>query len=110
MRDIEYSYQEQLFMDSRRFLELPRFHFLISRPSGEGTTGNVLEEVNLEGYDFGHSIPDQAVAALRDELAASSGRPVAEVLTEIDQRLNPWQQNGEEGTPPQVVRKAKLRK
>jgi len=111
MRDIEYSYQEQLFMDSRRFLELPRFHFLVSRPGGEGATGNVLEEVNLEGYDFGHSIPDQAVAKLRNELAASSGRPVAEVLTEIDRRLNPWQQSsGDEGVQPSVVRKSKLRK
>jgi hypothetical protein len=101
--------EQQLFMDSRRFLELPRFRFLVSSPGGEGATGNTLAEVDIGNYDFGHAIPDQAVARLRDELAAASGRPVAEVLAEIDQRLNPWQQRlGQEGLRANVVRKAKL--
>ena len=46
------------------------------------------------------------MAKLRNELAAASGRPVAE----IDQRLSPGQQSSGKEEQTQVVRKAKSKK
>lgn len=63
--------------------------FPVSGPGEEGSTGNQHEEEDIAGYEFGHSIPNQVVAELRDELTAASGRPVSQVLGEIDRRLDP---------------------
>ena len=42
-RSVEYTYQEQLELDAKRFLEFQPFNFLMAVPSGEGGTSNTLE-------------------------------------------------------------------
>jgi hypothetical protein len=85
-RNVEFSHQEQNLMDSRRFLELPRYNFLIAIPPEEGSSSTVLERMNLEDLDAGQYVDEVEVAKLRKELAERAGRKIEEILAEIHAR------------------------
>lgn len=84
-RPIEYSLLEAELAAANAFTQLPGFHFLVRPAVKEGTTnGKVLPMVVKE---VGQWVNNEKVAALRRELVRKTGRPLTEVLAEIEQRM-----------------------
>ena len=81
-----YTLAEQWALHSHRFLDLPRFHFLVAAATEEGTLPTSLRHVTIERFDQGRFVDDAWVAAVRGRLAGEQGRPVAQVLAEIAAR------------------------
>lgn len=85
-RDIEFSIQEQRQIHSGQFLSLPPLRFLVSVAEREGTVGTSLQRVTIERFDKGQ-YPDEAIISqARAILMKRAGRPVGDVLAEIDAR------------------------
>lgn len=93
-RNVYYSIQEQVELNSRRVLELPRFHFLVGISEAEGTLPTSLREISIEHLDRDprtkqSQYPDEArVLEAQQRLMARDGRPLGSVLAEIDARTD----------------------
>ena len=86
-RPVEYSLTEANYLAANAFTQLRGWHFLVRPAVAEGTVnGPVLPMVVKE---VGQWADKERIAALRRELVRQTGRPLEEVLAEIDQRMQP---------------------
>lgn len=88
-RTVEFTKDEQRELNSRNFLDLPRYHFLVGVSPVEGTMPTRLQPVNIEGIDAGQYVDEALVTRARRLLIPLGGRSVSEVLSEIDSRQMP---------------------
>lgn len=87
-RTVEFTPEEQMIMGSERFMDLGRFQFLVRPAPGEGDVTGRLRAVSIANFDRG-LYPDEAlVGEARRLLAKRAGRPVDEVLEEIEARTD----------------------
>jgi len=56
--------------------------------SGEGNIASTLYNVNIKNFDKGQWPGAKRIGQLREQLASTTGVPVADILTEIAQRQN----------------------
>jgi hypothetical protein len=85
-RSTEYSIPEQDYLNSRHYLELPRFTFLVGLCQHEGSLPTSLRRISIANFDPGLYVQEELVAEARRRLAVRDGRPIGEVLTEITAR------------------------
>ncbi len=85
-RTTEYSIPEQEYLNSRQYLELPRFTFLVGLCRNEGSLPTSLQRISIANFDTGHYVQEDLVAGARRHLAVRDGRPIADVLNEIVER------------------------
>lgn len=85
-RSVEYSIDEQVELNSRYFLDLPRYHFLVAAAPEEGTVGTTVERITIERFDQGKFINQRVVSQAKAYLSKATGRPRQEILAEIDAR------------------------
>lgn len=86
MRTVEFSRDEQLYLASRLFLELPAFHFVAAVAPREGRLPTTLAPFSIARVDAGQYVDEALVAEARRRLMQRDGRPVDEVLAEIAAR------------------------
>jgi len=84
-RAIEYSLHEWEHLAANAFTKLPGFHFLVRAAEKEGTVTTPLLPMVVK--EIGNWVNQEKVATLRRELVRQIGRPLEEVLAEIEQRL-----------------------
>jgi hypothetical protein len=87
-RPVNYTPQEQQFLFSNTFTNTRLFEFLVRPAAGEGDIGQKLYNINIRNFGKGQWPDVKRIAGLRQQLAARTGVPVAEILTEIEQRQN----------------------
>jgi hypothetical protein len=85
-RTIEYSTEEQSVLDARKYLEIPKFTFLVGVSAEEGRVPTSLEPVTIADVDPGEYVDEERVAELRGELTRRDGRHIGNILTAIEQR------------------------
>lgn len=85
-RTTEFTKDEQRELNSRYFLGLPRYHFLVGVSPTEGTMPTRLRPVSIERIDRHEFVNEALVAKLRKILVRRSGRKIADVLAEITAR------------------------
>lgn len=85
-RIVEYTIDEQTYLHSRRYLELPRFTFLVGLCGGEGSLPTRLQRISIANFDPGRYVREELVAEVRQRLSIRDGHPIAEVLARIDAR------------------------
>jgi hypothetical protein len=88
-RTVEFTMEEQDYQNALRFMDLPRYHFLVSPTPMEGTMPTNLYPVSIENIDPGMYVNETLVAEARTKLMQLKGRPVKEVLQEIEARRLP---------------------
>jgi hypothetical protein len=85
-RPVEFTPEEQTLINSHQFMDLGRFQFLVRAPRQEGDLRAKLRRVSIARLDTGiypdQELVDQACALLMRR----SGRPIEEVLAEIEGR------------------------
>jgi hypothetical protein len=86
VRTEEYSRDEQVDLQTRRFLDLPTFSFYLGVAPREGELPTHLERISIADYDRGQYVQEEQVAATRALLTARHPR-VPEVLAGITARL-----------------------
>jgi hypothetical protein len=79
-RTVEYTRDEQAELRSFRFLDLPRYHFLVAVAANEGTAGGHLQRMTIERFDQGMFVNEELVTEARAILMRRNGRPMAELL------------------------------
>ncbi|MCG3209254.1 MAG: hypothetical protein FOGNACKC_02875 [Anaerolineae bacterium] len=84
-RPVEYSLEESRALAAQAFTQLGRFKFLAKLSSGEGETVGRLVPLTIEPL-IGAWVSDTTIADIRRLLAERDGRPIAEVLAEIEAR------------------------
>ena len=86
LRPIEFTIDEQTLLSSYEFMDLDKFEFMVRAPQQEGSLRAPLRKISMADLDRG-LYPDEAlVADARRQLAERDGRPVEEVLAEIEAR------------------------
>ncbi len=86
-RTIEFTLDEQEYMYGKQFRQLGRFQFLVKIASGEGDPRGTLQWFSLPA-PAPHTYPsDRQLEDVRRELMQRHGRPIKEVLAEIEARL-----------------------
>jgi hypothetical protein len=95
-RTVEFTMDEQAYLHGVRFLDLPRYHFLVSPAFTEGTMPTHLSPVSIENLDPDIYTNEPLVAQARDLLMQRNGLPVSKVLAEIAART------------PQAIRTSRL--
>ncbi len=90
-RTVEFTPEEQTTMDSQKLMDLGRFQFLVRPAPGEGDVTGRLVAVSIDHFDQGLYPNEDLVTRARELLTKRCGRPVAEVLAEIDLRTKPPQ-------------------
>jgi hypothetical protein len=89
-RTTEYTIEEQQYLNSRTYLELPRFTFYTGLSSEEGSLPTRLRRTSIAGFDSGLYVDEDLVASAREQLARRDGVPIAELLRTIqDRRMLP---------------------
>ena len=83
---VEFTLQEQEYLNSNIFMGQGRFHFLARVAAGEGDTRGTLEPITIEGLDAGCYPDSELVAQAREQLMQRSGKRVSEVLREVEAR------------------------
>jgi hypothetical protein len=85
----EFTKGEQNSLNSRVFLEVQKFHFLIGQSTREGELPTSLQPVSIEHFDPG-LFPDECkISQLRSELMRRDGVRLKSVLDEIADRVRP---------------------
>lgn len=82
----EFTKDEQEYLNALRFLDLPRFHFLVAGSLREGTLPTRLQRISIARLDQGQYVNVPLVAHARALLMERYGRPISVVLSEIDNR------------------------
>lgn len=80
LKSIEWTITEQQVLAARRFMTLKPFHFLVKPALGEGNVTGGLVPMSIAAIEPGIWINEAAVVALRRQLAAASGTPLAALL------------------------------
>ena len=78
-RTVEYTLEEQRYLASLPFLELPRFQFLVAAAEQEGTLPTRLQKVSIERFDPGQYVQPELVARARTLLMERDGQPLDDV-------------------------------
>ena len=88
-RPVEFTPEEQVLLAANKFRALRRFRFLVRIAHGEGMIAGDLRPMSIANIDR-NLYPNQAlVNEVSTRLMKRSGRPVEEILGEIDRRLRP---------------------
>ncbi|MGY1710353.1 hypothetical protein ACI8AC_12675 [Geodermatophilus sp. SYSU D00758] len=83
----EFTKGEQNYLNSRIFLDLQRYHFLVGQSEREGELPTTLRHVTVEDIDAGE-YPERSVTdSFRSQLMRRDGIPEQAILQEIDTRL-----------------------
>jgi hypothetical protein len=82
----EFTMDEQAYLKGLRFLDLPRYHYLVSPALTEGTMPTQLYPVSIANLDPDMYTNEALVAQARDLLMQRNGLPVSKVLAEIAAR------------------------
>jgi hypothetical protein len=85
-REIEFSIDEQLELNSRQFTDRETFHFLVTTATREGTAPTRAHAITTAPIDPGQYVDEAIVPKIRARLAKRSGRHIDEVITEIRER------------------------
>lgn len=83
---VEFTMEEQAYLEALRFLDLPRYHYLVSPSPMEGTMPTSLYPVSIAGIDPGMYVDEELVAKARAMLMQLRGRKVSDILAEIAAR------------------------
>ena len=84
-RQIDYSLEEQRALAAQAFTNLGRFKFLAKLSTGEGDTTGRFVPMTIEPL-IGRWVPEEQIARIRALLGQRDGRPIDDVLAEIEQR------------------------
>lgn len=109
-RSEEYSSDEQILLNSYRFTDLRRFEFLVSPAVEEGSVTTRLEKISIDGFDQGLYPQKELIEDARRRLMQHAGRPVPEVIAEIEKRkpvnrlLVKPQKNSNEVATAEIIR------
>jgi len=87
VRTTEYTVAEQITLDSRVFLELQPFHFLLGQSSREGELPITLQPLTIQRLDHGQHADTTKTSLLRSELMRRDGTSEAALLAAIANRL-----------------------
>ncbi len=91
-RNVYLTIQEQLELNSRRILELPRSTFLVGVSTAEGSLPTSLQHISIANLDRDPvtgqpQYPDeQRIAEAQDRLMRRDGRPIQQIRDEIARR------------------------
>jgi hypothetical protein len=85
-RDVEFSIDEQLELNSRQFTDRQTFHFLVTMATREGTAPTRAHAITTAPIDPGQYVDEAIVPKIRERLARRSGRDITDILHEIRQR------------------------
>ena len=85
-RPVDFTPEEQTLLNSYRFRDLKRFQFIVQPALGEGNKGNKVNKVSIENLDQGVYPEAKVIDRIRERLMQRDGRPVNEVLAEINAR------------------------
>jgi hypothetical protein len=85
-RPSEFTTEEQVLLNSHQFMDLGRFQFLIRAPQQEGDLRASLRKVSIARFDRGLYPNQELVDRACELLMRRSGRPIDEVLAEIEAR------------------------
>lgn len=97
-RTIEFTMEEQEYLASLAFLDLPRYHFLVGSAPHEGRLPTQLAPMTIARYDAGQFPDDALVDRARHLLSERDGQLVADVLAEIGRRQD--RLAGDHGSTP----------
>jgi hypothetical protein len=100
-----YTPEEQSILASYRFLDLPKFEFLVSLPGDEGGAAGQLIKMSIKDLDPGEFPRDELVEVVRRELAKGVGVPSKQLLDEIEARQQRWAQLSAGSSRPTKKRK-----
>ena len=87
IRSVEFKADEQFLLDSYNFTNLGRFQFLVRPAHKEGEVGRSLRQISIAGLDQDLFPNEELVTQARKLLMKRSGKPVGEVLVEIENRF-----------------------
>ncbi len=90
----EFTMEEQAIMQAGRLVGLPKFQFYARIARDEGDIHTKLRRISIENVDRGQYVQMEKVAQIKKILAKRSGRPVEEVLAEIESRQSALLGNG----------------
>jgi hypothetical protein len=79
----EYTRGEQTVLNSRIFLALEQYHFLVGQSKREGELPTALHEVSIEDLDRGQFQENVTTDPIRALLARRDGLPINKLLKEI---------------------------
>jgi hypothetical protein len=86
-RTIEFTIEEQLILQSYRFLKQGRFHFLAKPAAGEGDIRGRLCPISIDNFDRNVFPIPEIIAQKREQLMRQNGFPIQEILKDMEHRL-----------------------
>lgn len=87
IRTTEFTRDEQNYLHSRNFLQLPAFHFLLGQSPREGQLPTHLQPITTGRLDAGQFPDKKKVDRIRSELMRRDGVSEQAILAEIQTRL-----------------------
>lgn len=88
-RPIEFTIEEQQLLKSYDIKGQPTFHFLVRPAPAEGDVTGGVYPITIRNFDKDIWVNEELVATARAILSKRSGRPIQEILAEIQLRLPP---------------------
>jgi hypothetical protein len=103
-RTVEFTIEEQLILQARKFLKQDNFNFLVRPALSEGNIQGKIKPVSIKNLDRNVFPDDERIAYLRASMMSEHGLSISGVLHEISQRLQTSQETKylPEGDHPQV--------
>ncbi len=101
-RSVEFTLDEQQIMHSYDFSDQALFQFLVRTAPGEGDATGKLRAISIREFDRGQYPNDGLIAIIREQLMQCSGRPIGELLNQIEQRLSPIRIEAAQQTEPAI--------
>ncbi len=86
-RTIEFSFEEQLILQSYRFLQQGRFRFLVRPAAGEGDIHGRLSTISVENFDRNVYPNLEVITQKREQLMQQNGFLIPEILNDMQRRL-----------------------
>lgn len=105
---VEYSMAEQVYLNAKAFLELPTFHFLVGGSLREGMLPTQLRPITIERIDQGLYTDEPIAKEVRRLLQLRDGKPVLELLQQINGESHGAEQSAEDAgaqqqSPPRTI-------
>lgn len=85
-RSVEFTRDEQTYLDALQLLDLPKFTFLAAIAQDEGSLPTSLQRLSIASIDAGQYVDAERVERARRALVERDGRRVEDVLAEIARR------------------------
>lgn len=82
----EYSLDEQFELHSAEIRKQGLFKFLVRFAKREGDPHGEIRSVSFANLDKGQWVNEEAVTWLRNELSSQTGRPINDLLSEVERR------------------------